>query len=378
MDTDAGNATRTASRPDTLDMEPPSGGEIQRRQPAPPQPARPAQVVRELPAKQQDTTSILAFSDTGIADLFDALSQAQGEFSEVERTLRANVTGKSRASGDAVSYSYDYAPLDEVLQAVRPALSKHGLSLQQFPAVGNGYVIVRTLLGHKGGGWMMNDLRLPCDTGGPQAVGSGITFARRYSAMPILGVAPGYDDDGVAASGPRQGDREPIRQGQRRSQAQGQPAQPAQPQGQPTGQKPPAAAKPDKAPAPPARPAQAVQPAVPMEGSITTPAATPTATTANQPPAGVPAPPDQAAPQPVGRIEVFQEKPNGALLTLDTGFRAASKDADTTRKLKDAHEQKRRVVLSTRPSSDPSKFAPVVTGVVVSDVTREREPGEEG
>lgn len=349
-------------RVDVLDVEP---TELQRANPPPPpdeqrQPIR-GQVVRELPkeSKQVETTSILRWSDQGLGELFDALSQAQGKFGPIERTMEASIVSKK---GVDSSYRYDYAPLDEVLQAVRPSLSEFHLSFNQFPSVGNGYVVVRTLLGHKGGGWMMNDLKMPGDTSEPKAAGSLLTYARRYSAMPILGVAPAVDDDAGAAS-PK---GEAPRPGQRRSApAQADRSAPAGPADEPKPQ--PSGRANGRGRAAAGEPAGA--------GTKETPPAAATPPAANQP---APAVLGQAAegPAAIGRISELQEKPNGAIVVLETGFRAASKDAETTKTLKALKASNATVRLTTRPSSDPTRFAPVIVKV---DITkREREPGEEG
>lgn len=130
------------------------------------------QVVRELPAERQpgdraqvETLAIVRHSEQ-VAELFGALAEAQGEFTEVERTLQANI--ESRREG-ARSYKYDYAPLSEVLQAVRPHTSKHGIAIVQFPFAGAGGVVtVRTMLAHKSGQWMYNDIRCRADGDDPK------------------------------------------------------------------------------------------------------------------------------------------------------------------------------------------------------------------
>lgn len=343
------------------------------------QPPPRAQIVRELPKQQStaasDTVSILRYSEEHLGELFSALSAAQGQFGQIERTLKADI--KSKRTG--AEFSYEYAPLDEVLQAVRPALAENGLSFQQFPAVGNGFVVVRSLLGHKSGGWMMNDLRLACDTGGPQEAGSGITFARRYAAMPMLGVAPGNDDDGSAA----QPKGEPPRAGQRRSaqpaqeQEQEQKAAPARPAA--------AAAKPPAGRA--AKPAPSGAGATPA-ASAGKPSASPAAPPAASQPASASAPVSvpvasasdvTAIPAQVGKIAELLDRPNGCIVVLDTGFRAASKDVESTRALKVHRQVGATIKLTTRESSDPSRFAPVISAIdIVKAVVKDREPGEEG
>lgn len=364
MDSDRPATTaQPASRLQDIDVEP-AAANLQRATPPPnpnPQQVR-TQVVRDVPnAPPAGTISILSYSEQNLGDVFAAVSAAQGEFGEIERTLRANVESKRTGA----KYSYDYAPLDEVLEAVRPATSKHGLSIMQFPAVGNGFVIVKTLLGHKSGGWISNDLKMPCDTNGPQECGSGITFARRYSIMPILGVAPAVDDDGGAA----QPKGEMPRAGERRQPPQSASTAPAAQQ-QPAGRKEP---KPAGRAARPAQAAPAAAQTPAPQDSPAQPAAPPAASQPVEPPAQDAA--DGEA-QPVGRIVDLVEKPNGAIVVLEGGFRAASKDADTTKALKVHKSVNATLRLTTRPSSDPSRFAPVITKIEI--VRREREPGEEG
>ena len=166
----------------------------------------------------QVVLSIVRFSPTCGA-LFGALATAQGEFTDVERTLKAKIES-TRAK-----YEYAYAPLDEVLSAVRPALSKNGLAIMQFPFTSRGALTVRTMLGHSSGEWMENDLAIGMASSDPQSLGSAITYLRRYALMSNLGVAPAYDDDGQAAVAAQQRQGTP-QAGQRKSQAAPSPQAP--------------------------------------------------------------------------------------------------------------------------------------------------------
>lgn len=131
-----------------------------------------------------------------IDQLAGGLAAAQLAFGKVIKTHRANV--ESRREG-ARSYSYDYAPLSEVLDAVMPALNQNGIALLQPPLLGKTSGVITTLLMHVSGQWFRNDFRLPVENFDPQAIGSVITYLRRYTIQSILGVAPEHDDDGAAA-----------------------------------------------------------------------------------------------------------------------------------------------------------------------------------
>lgn len=92
---------------------------------------------------------------------------------------------------------YTYADLSDVLNEARPKLREQGLALSQVATAEHG---VTTTLFHESGQWIMfAPLKLIPAGSTPQHVGSAITYARRYSALAVLGMAT-EDDDGRAAS----------------------------------------------------------------------------------------------------------------------------------------------------------------------------------
>lgn len=122
-----------------------------------------------------------------IATLTDALSKAQGEMS-----------GASKDKNNP-HFKSSYADLASGWDACRAALSKNGLAVLQ-PAVANGqHVTVTTLLSHKSGEWIEAELTMVAQQNTPQAIGSCITYARRYGMFSLVGIAP-EDDDGNEAS----------------------------------------------------------------------------------------------------------------------------------------------------------------------------------
>ena len=97
-----------------------------------------------------------------------------------------------------------YADLPAVMEAVMPALNRHGLSVLQFPGFDpeTKLVSVETLLVHNSGEWMSGTCSaLPKDHKNVQAVGSTITYLKRYGLQSMTG-CPSEDDDGNAASPP--------------------------------------------------------------------------------------------------------------------------------------------------------------------------------
>lgn len=92
-----------------------------------------------------------------------------------------------------------YADLGAVVDAIKPALVKHGLFfIQATHEVPTG-VCIETIVCHAEGEQMsFGKLFVPASKNDAQGYGSALTYARRYSLMTAFGVAP-EDDDGNAA-----------------------------------------------------------------------------------------------------------------------------------------------------------------------------------
>ncbi len=129
-----------------------------------------------------------------IKGIVAALSKAQAEFPAVPRSKIVTVTSK-RTGG---KYSFAYAPLEVILGVVRPVLKNNGLAFMQSVS---GEALT-TLLMHTSGEWIESDpLPVRVDEAGSQALGSAITYARRYALTAALGIVTEDDDDGNAADG---------------------------------------------------------------------------------------------------------------------------------------------------------------------------------
>lgn len=101
------------------------------------------------------------------------------------------------------AFKSKYADLAHVVEGVVPALNEAGVGVMQFPSFDGDLVGVTTTLLHESGASVTATLHLKPSKTDPQGVGSAITYARRYALLSITGSAP-EDDDGHAASGPRQ------------------------------------------------------------------------------------------------------------------------------------------------------------------------------
>lgn len=122
-----------------------------------------------------------------VGKLADALSKAQDE-----------MEGASKDSTNP-HFKSKYADLAAVREACRP-LSKHGIAHLQPTSADGSRVTVTTMLMHSSGEWIAQELTLTAGQANPQAVGSAITYGRRYGLSAMVGIAP-EDDDGEAAHG---------------------------------------------------------------------------------------------------------------------------------------------------------------------------------
>jgi hypothetical protein len=96
-----------------------------------------------------------------------------------------------------------YADLAVCIEAVIDALHDNGIALIQHTDQSDKGVIVSTVFMHESGEHMeTGSIFVPAAQNSPQAFGSALTYARRYSLMTACGIAP-EDDDGNAASKPQ-------------------------------------------------------------------------------------------------------------------------------------------------------------------------------
>src|SRR4029077_9075077 len=98
---------------------------------------------------------------------------------------------------DKGGYKYAYASLDDVIAAIRAPLAENDLAWMQEVRTGDGTVSIWTTLMHGSGEWVVHGPLILASPGGPQQVGSAITYARRYALQSMLGIAAEPDDDAV-------------------------------------------------------------------------------------------------------------------------------------------------------------------------------------
>jgi len=124
-----------------------------------------------------------------IDELGAALSKAQG------------ILEAAKKDSNNPFFKSKYADLASVWESCRAALSSNGLSIVQSPEESDSGIAVVTMMLHSSGQWIRSRYTMPVSKVDAQAVGSAITYARRYSLAAFVGVAPDDDDGNGAGSG---------------------------------------------------------------------------------------------------------------------------------------------------------------------------------
>jgi ERF superfamily len=152
--------------------------------------------------------------------LAEAMALLQQRLPEVRKTK----------SGQVGNQKTRYADLAEVSRQIMPLLGELGLAFSAYPTLAaGGTFVLRYELMHISGESRGGEYPLLGNT--PQAHGSAITYARRYTLTAVTGVAPEDDDDAAAAQAEMQAGG---RTAQRSAQRAARQAPPSGGQGRPT------------------------------------------------------------------------------------------------------------------------------------------------
>ena len=123
-----------------------------------------------------------------------ALARAKKQFAPIVRDKKVSVRS------DKGSYTFQYAPLERVLEATVPALSAESLDLNWETNVVDNRLVVTAVISHASGDQKRATLSWPVP-GKIQELGSVTTYLKRYTAEAVLGVSAQADDDGNFADG---------------------------------------------------------------------------------------------------------------------------------------------------------------------------------
>lgn len=130
-----------------------------------------------------------------------ALAECQSEIPAIEERGQIKY-GKKNAEGEDTGPTY--ALWEDINETIRPILRQHGFALSfrtgQTP---EGKIVVTGILSHREGHYEDTTMVLMHDSSGAknavQAMGSSISYGKRYTAAALLNITSrGEDDDGVA------------------------------------------------------------------------------------------------------------------------------------------------------------------------------------
>lgn len=136
-------------------------------------------------------------ASSGIAEIAEALSKAQGKFKQPA----LNRTARIKNAQGHLLYETHYADLGEIINCVKTAMAEEKLSFTQ--TIENrpplGWVLVFTLM-HASGEMIQSILPINISLP-PQQLGGLLTYLKRYQASAFLGLAADFDDDANGVSG---------------------------------------------------------------------------------------------------------------------------------------------------------------------------------
>jgi hypothetical protein len=145
----------------------------------------------KLPRNLKKQKELKMEMSENINEIAEALAMAQAEIQNPAKDS-ANTFFKSK-----------YADLAEVLNVTRPAFSKHGLNVTQWPfRSDDGAIGVTTMISHKSGQWMRDKIELPLQVAKNicQDAGGQITYLRRYALAAAAGIAQEDADANLGTS----------------------------------------------------------------------------------------------------------------------------------------------------------------------------------
>lgn len=130
-------------------------------------------------------------------------SQLYNSYLQVIAEVPNFVTDSSAQAGNRGTYKY--LSLSTLLQRIKPVFAQHGIMFRQevvnTPSDAGKMQLgeVRTIVFDGGGNSIQVGAYPFVVSADPQAIGSSVTYARRYSLYAALGIFPEKDDDGAAA-----------------------------------------------------------------------------------------------------------------------------------------------------------------------------------
>jgi hypothetical protein len=161
----------------------------------------PVEIVERLVALEEHVADRAAR-----AAYFAALARFQAACPPIAKTKTATIV--SRKTG--TSFSYTYAPLDEVARTIRPHLEANDLSYNWTVRAEAGSLIVSAHSRHIDGHCEVSEFPVPIDKSGrmsdAQAAAAALTFGKRQSLLSVFGLTTADEDVDGAGGGDEEGE----------------------------------------------------------------------------------------------------------------------------------------------------------------------------
>jgi hypothetical protein len=124
-----------------------------------------------------------------------AFAEMQGEIPIITERGEILVNGQLRSR---------YAKLEDILEVVRPILTKHGFAIRHRNEFADWMIKIVGILSHRGGHSEYDEFVAKADVSGGkneiQALGSTRAYGQRYTTIALLGIATkGQDNDGAGS-----------------------------------------------------------------------------------------------------------------------------------------------------------------------------------
>lgn len=98
-------------------------------------------------------------------------------------------------------FKSSYATLASIIETIQEPFGENGLSFTQPSRTEGELVFVETMIMHTSGQFMSSEIGVRPVKNDPQALGSALSYLRRYSLQAMVGIASAEeDDDGNAAT----------------------------------------------------------------------------------------------------------------------------------------------------------------------------------
>ena len=139
------------------------------------------------------------FQSPSINLLAEALAKAQGVIVAPPRSRTVRVVPRTGGAG----YTFKYATLSDIIDAVQKPLSDNGIARLQLVShdANGGFYKLTTYLVHSSGQFIACEVPIITEGHSNQQFGSALTYMKRYTLSAMVGLAADEDDDGNAADG---------------------------------------------------------------------------------------------------------------------------------------------------------------------------------